>query len=150
MAEFVGTMNRLPGAMIDGSLVSVLGAQVPVRASVGRDAGDEVDVLVRPEGLAISQSPTGDGIVSSMTFRGSHTRLEVMLSTDLTVKVDTPSAEVGGVEVGSPVALSLTEKTVLVDRQRGPEESSQSEVQAGASAVAPPSSRFRRWGVPRR
>jgi len=57
VAEFVGTMNRIPGTLADGGArVDVLGATLPILGEppAGLDAGAPVDVLVRPEELQIA------------------------------------------------------------------------------------------------
>ena len=69
VAEFVGTMNRIPGAISDDGRVGLLGSVVDIRTAVagigvgaaGYPSGTPVDVLVRPEGLAVTPSPAGPG-----------------------------------------------------------------------------------------
>ena len=52
VAEFVGTMNRLPGVLESGgSAVTVLGSTVPVQG--GGPSSGAVNVLVRPENLTV-------------------------------------------------------------------------------------------------
>jgi putative spermidine/putrescine transport system ATP-binding protein len=74
VAEFVGTMNRIPGWMRNGR-VRLLGTEADVRTAVGavetRPSDPPVDVLVRPEGLAVTESDGGSGIVMTTTFMGS-------------------------------------------------------------------------------
>src|SRR5271170_6922713 len=78
VAEFVGTMNRIPGVIADDGQVGLLGSVVDIRTAVvgggtgmGRAAaypsGTPVDVLVRPEGLAVTPSTEGRGIVMTTT-----------------------------------------------------------------------------------
>ncbi len=50
------------------------------------------------------------------TFLGSLTRVSVLLSGDVTVQVDVPSAEAPA--PGSAVAVSMTEAPVLVTARR--------------------------------
>ncbi len=113
VAEFVGTMNRPPGQVVDGGQVKVLDTVVPVRSDAGDpgDSGDalvgEVDVLVRPEGLIIEAFPGGNGIVTDREFLGSVSRIGVRLSGDVTVKVDHPSTQSGDFVPGASVRISL-------------------------------------------
>ena len=77
--------------------MAALGATVPVEESVSELDGDgPVDVLVRPEGLRLQVAENGNGIVTTKTFLGSVTRVGVLLSGDIAVKVDQPSAEAAG------------------------------------------------------
>ena len=79
---------------------------MPVR---GRSVPDEtaVDVLVRPEGLAMEVVENGNGIVTTRTFLGSVTRVGVQLSGDVAVQVDQPSAEAAALAPGASVSVSL-------------------------------------------
>jgi putative spermidine/putrescine transport system ATP-binding protein len=115
VAEFVGTMNRLPRELTAGS-VRVLGADLPVRGD--RPAGPDVDVLVRPEGLRMTAVPNGNGIVTTATFLGSLTRVGVLLSGDVTVLVDQPSADAAAMPPGTSVQVSVVEAPVLVTARR--------------------------------
>jgi putative spermidine/putrescine transport system ATP-binding protein len=123
VAEFVGTMNRIPGAITDDGRVGLLGSVVDIRTTVlgtgpgggggGYPSGTPVDVLVRPEGLAVTPSPQGRGIVMTTTFLGSITRLGVLLDEDVMVYADLSNAVVA-VPTGSAVEVTLTERSVMV------------------------------------
>jgi putative spermidine/putrescine transport system ATP-binding protein len=108
VAEFVGTMNRLAGRLTSGGRVAVLGRELLARGTDGGLAGTEVDVLVRPEDLVLSPAPEASGIVTSVTFRGAQSRVEVLLSADLAVKVDVPSAQAVALSPGSLVEVELS------------------------------------------
>jgi putative spermidine/putrescine transport system ATP-binding protein len=97
VAEFVGTMNRIPGDIEGDGRVSVLGTALPIRA--GRPDGP-VDVLIRPEELRIAAAPGGNGIVTMATFFDSLTRISVLLSGDVTVQIDVPSVESAALSPG--------------------------------------------------
>ena len=118
VAEFVGTMNRIPGRMAVAGRVKVLGHEVSVRSSFCPRPEREVDVLVRPEALAVEPVADGDGIVMSATFRGAHSRLEILLHPEVSIRVDRPTAEVAAIELGSPVRVRLLDQAVLIDRRR--------------------------------
>jgi putative spermidine/putrescine transport system ATP-binding protein len=118
VAEFVGTMNRIPGELVGTDQVQALGTTVPVHGSRPEGAERDVDVLVRPEGLGIDAQPNGNGIVIDRTFLGSVTRIGVRLSGDVTVKVDQPSAEAGRFAPGESVQISLPGAAVLVAQRR--------------------------------
>ena len=120
VAEFVGVMNRIPGELQGGGTVAVLGSTVPVRArtvtspteAVGGDR--PVDVLVRPEGLTMQVGQNGNGIVTTRTFLGSVTRVGVLLSGDVAVQIDKPSAEAAALAPGTSVSVTLPPEPVLV------------------------------------
>jgi putative spermidine/putrescine transport system ATP-binding protein len=118
VAEFVGTMNRLPAKVVSPGKVAVLGREVAARGARASSSGEEVDVLVRPESLAVSIVPGANGIVTAVTFRGAQTRVDVLLWADVAVKVDMPSNEAIGMTVGSSVDVSLVPDEVLVDARR--------------------------------
>jgi putative spermidine/putrescine transport system ATP-binding protein len=117
VAEFVGTMNRIPGVM-DGNQVRVLGTAVGVRIPDGSNkglplSGSAVDVLVRPEGLAVDATPLGRGIVMSTTFLGSVTRLGVLLDEDVMVYVDQANS-FAPPTVGAAAEVTLRDQSVMV------------------------------------
>jgi putative spermidine/putrescine transport system ATP-binding protein len=107
VAEFVGTMNRIPGTYAGGDEVTCLGTTVAVHGDHSDVAAGDVDVLVRPEGLTIEAVPAGNGIVTDQTFLGSLTRLSVLLSGDLAVKVDKASTAAGGLTPGTSVQIGI-------------------------------------------
>jgi putative spermidine/putrescine transport system ATP-binding protein len=73
-----------------------------------------MDILVRPEGLGITASPAGNGIVVGRTFLGQLTRVSVRLSGDVVVQVDQQSTEASGITLGDPVDVSLAGAPVMV------------------------------------
>jgi putative spermidine/putrescine transport system ATP-binding protein len=114
VAEFVGTMNRIPGELAGPGQVRALGRVVPVGGERRAAGVSEVDVLVRPEGLRIEAAPGGNGIVTDRAFLGSVSRISVRLSGDVSVKVDYPSADAGAFVPGESVRISLAGAAVLV------------------------------------
>ena len=122
VAEFVGTMNRIPGELQGTDQVRALGTVVPVQpgpAPEGHEpAAAEVDVLVRPEGLRIEAVPGGNGIVTDRAFLGSVSRISVRLSGDVSVKVDQASTQAGDFTPGASVQISLPGTPVLVAARR--------------------------------
>jgi putative spermidine/putrescine transport system ATP-binding protein len=112
VAEFVGTMNRLPGETLGDGRVTALGVTVPVSGETDLRGG--VDVLVRPEGLRVVAVPGGNGIVTDKTFLGSLTRVSVRLSGDLLLKIDKSSSEAADLTPGTSVQVTLPDAPVLV------------------------------------
>jgi putative spermidine/putrescine transport system ATP-binding protein len=118
VAEFVGTMNRVPGRLDGPDEVSVLGVTVPVHGSTAAGLSGDVDVLVRPETLHVAVQEGGNGIVTDRTFLGSVTRVSVRLSGDVTVKVDRATAEAAEMLPGASVQVSLPGTAVLITERR--------------------------------
>ena len=113
VAEFVGTMNRLPAELGGGaSTVTVLGTTVPAQPG-GPDSGP-VDALIRPENLTVKAAEGGNGIVTNRTFLGAVTRVAVRLSGDTEVSVDVSSAVALEMSPGTAVEVSLPTAPVLV------------------------------------
>jgi putative spermidine/putrescine transport system ATP-binding protein len=121
VAEFVGTMNRIPGELTSGGQVSALSTVTDVQSGCADVPPGAVDVLVRPEGLRIAAVASGNGSVSHRTFLGSVTRVSVLLSGDVTVQVDLPSATAAPLAPGASVQVSLDGSSVQVtERSRQP------------------------------
>jgi putative spermidine/putrescine transport system ATP-binding protein len=114
VAEFVGVMNRLPGELQSGGTVTALDAAVPVMNQDADVSPGPVDVLVRPEGLTMAVIENGNGIVTTRTFLGSVTRVGVLLSGDVTVRIDKPSSEAAALAPGTSVQVGLPTDPVLV------------------------------------
>ena len=111
VAEFVGIMNRIPVGLLELLGASGLAADLTPRRE--RPAAG-MDILVRPEGLRITASPAGNGIVVGRTFLGQLTRVSVRLSGDVVVQVDQQSTEASGITLGDPVDVSLAGAPVMV------------------------------------
>jgi putative spermidine/putrescine transport system ATP-binding protein len=113
VAEFVGTMNRLPGRMSDQDTVEVLGVRRPVAGGPSQ-TGDAVTVLVRPEAVTVTADPSGPALVAVRTFHGAMTRLSVRLPDGDEVLADLPSPAASGLMPGATVTVSLVDSPVLV------------------------------------
>jgi len=112
VAEFVGTMNRLPAELsADGSTVTVIGVTAPAQPDA--PAGP-VDALIRPENLTVAPSEAGNGIVTVRTFLGAVTRVAVRLSGDTEVVVDIATTTAGELTPGTAVQVGLPPSPVLV------------------------------------
>ncbi|MGY1812031.1 ABC transporter ATP-binding protein [Blastococcus sp. SYSU D00820] len=111
VAQFVGTMNRIPAVLGDGD-VQFLG----VRREILGDTpppGPAV-ALVRPEALTVAADPRGEGRVVTRTFSGASTRLAVALPDGLEVQVDVASADSQGLTPGTAVTVTPAERPALV------------------------------------
>jgi putative spermidine/putrescine transport system ATP-binding protein len=110
VAEFVGTMNRLDATVGDGGSVRYGGTQLGVDAVRGRQSGERVLVLVRPESVTVEPlseggAPAGalSGRVLSGVFLGPVTRIKVETPEQGQISADVPSATAGRFNVGASV-----------------------------------------------
>ncbi|WP_406433536.1 ABC transporter ATP-binding protein [Streptomyces sp. NBC_00631] len=111
VAEFVGTMSRIPGTVKDGS-VEVLGQRLPADGQV--PGTGEVDVLVRPEAVQVRGDGAGTATVVATAFLGAVVRVTVRLADGTEAKADLPAHEAAELGAGSAVSVSLPERPVLV------------------------------------
>ena len=100
-------MNRIPGELPGAGRVAALGTVVPVHGDTGAGLSGDVDVLVRPEGLRSRSGAGGNGIVADLTFLGAVTRVSVLLSGDVTVKVDVPQRRRRGSSLASGTSVNV-------------------------------------------
>ncbi|MBZ4016415.1 ABC transporter ATP-binding protein [Streptomyces purpurogeneiscleroticus] len=116
VAEFVGTMNRIPGRLADDrTVVEVLGRRLPVDGEAPH--GPEADVLVRPEAVRVTTDPQGTAQVTGSAFLGAVTRLTVRLpdgSDGTEIKADLPTDSAAAFAPGTRVTVSLPDRPVLV------------------------------------
>ena len=111
VAEFVGTMNRLPATLSGGEVEvlavrrAVAGAAPPTRPVVA---------LIRPESLLVEADPAGDGRVVTRTFSGASTRLAIALPGGVEVRADVASAASQHLTPGTAVRVRPAERPVLV------------------------------------
>jgi putative spermidine/putrescine transport system ATP-binding protein len=111
VAEFIGTMNRLEGTVVDGG-VKHGDTTLQVDAARNRPAGERVLVLVRPETVEVVQANGAGGVntlvgdVVTQTFLGPVTRLKIV-GVGVDVIADVPTQTALGLPVGTRVAATL-------------------------------------------
>jgi putative spermidine/putrescine transport system ATP-binding protein len=112
VAEFIGTMNRLEGTIVDGG-VDHGGTMLRIDAAQERARGERVLVLVRPETVEVSAAGSDGGGVNTLvgnvvtqTFLGPVTRLKI-LGTGVDVIADVPTQKALSLPVGTHVAAVL-------------------------------------------
>ncbi len=121
VAEFVGTMNRLPGRISGAGVVEVGGQRLPVEGE-HPSTGTDVWVLARPEAVlasnAVRDGESGvlaaDALVQVATFLGATTRLTFTLPGGTDIKADLASHEAGAFPIGSTAIVRLADRAVLV------------------------------------
>lgn len=91
VANFIGETNIIDGKIVDEHTVRFEDKNFPCNIAKNFDAGDDVDVVIRPEDLDIVPRDQGmlKGIVKSQIFKGVHydTIVETRLGTSITVKM---------------------------------------------------------------
>jgi len=111
VAEFIGTMNRLEGTVVDGG-VDHGGTTLRIEAAQNRPRGERVLVLVRPETVEVERANGSGGTntlvgdVVTQTFLGPVTRLKI-LGDGVDVIADVPTQKALSLPVGTRVAAVL-------------------------------------------
>ena len=114
VAEFVGTMNRLPGVAEAGGLVRIGEQRLPVDGAVPA-TGTAVTALVRPEAVAVAAHAAGTHEVAVATFRGPTTRLRLRgLADGAELLADVASHRAGELTAGTRVTVQVREHPVLL------------------------------------
>ncbi|HZQ89060.1 MAG TPA: ABC transporter ATP-binding protein [Gaiellaceae bacterium] len=113
VAEFIGTMNRLEGTVVDPGTgtVETGGKTITVEAARSKPRGARVLVLVRPETVDVTAANgaganTFTGEVLTHTFLGPVTRLRIS-SDDASLIADMPTARAAALPPGSKVDAAL-------------------------------------------
>jgi putative spermidine/putrescine transport system ATP-binding protein len=114
VAEFIGTMNRLDAVVIDGGTGEVehAGMRLQVDAARGRQNGERVLVLIRPESLELEAQSNGAapnsfaGEVLTQTFLGPVTRLKV-IGSGTSLIADMSTARATALPVGARVMAKI-------------------------------------------
>ncbi|MBS2966189.1 ABC transporter ATP-binding protein [Actinocrinis puniceicyclus] len=119
VAQFVGTMNRVRGTMVDTDLVEVAGHRLPVDGE-RPVPGTKVEVLLRPEAVGLEAVPAraaadpAVGTVRTATFLGAITRIAVVLEDGTQVKADLPSHRASEFPAAGRARLVPAARPVLV------------------------------------
>jgi len=113
VAEFVGTMSRIPCRRLDDGTVEVLGRRHPVDGDL--PVVGELHVLVRPENVNLVPDANGPALVVAASFLGAITRLTVRLADGTEIKADLPTESAAALPIGGSAALTLPDRPVLVD-----------------------------------
>ncbi|MFJ2025031.1 ABC transporter ATP-binding protein [Streptomyces sp. NPDC087897] len=113
VAEFVGTMNRLPGRLTGTGSVEVAGSALPVDGEAPAGSGP-VEVLLRPEGIRVQADPDGTATVVSASFLGSVTRVLLDLPDGTAVKADLASRDAADLLPGVRATVAPVPRPVLV------------------------------------
>ncbi|MFE4620220.1 ABC transporter ATP-binding protein [Streptomyces sp. NPDC056747] len=111
VAEFIGTMNRIPGRADGDGTVDVLGVRLPVEGPAG---SGPVTALVRPEALEIEAEDGGTGRIVATAFHGPTTRVRVALADGTDVKADVPTHAAAALTPGTTVTVRPRQRPVVL------------------------------------
>ncbi|MFL5952665.1 MAG: ABC transporter ATP-binding protein [Gaiellaceae bacterium] len=112
VAEFIGTMNRLEATIVADGEVEHAGMRLHVDAARGRQNGERVLVLIRPESLELEAATNGgapntfSGEVLTQTFLGPVTRVKVS-GGGTSLIADMSTARAAALPVGARVTAKI-------------------------------------------
>ena len=115
VAEFVGTVNRLRGVVVDSETVDVeLVGKVAYRSGQAMNPGSRVQVLIRPESLGVTPANDDGAEVLSRSFLGASTKLSIRNPSGNAIVVEVSVAEAAGVADSANVKLFARGEALLV------------------------------------
>jgi putative spermidine/putrescine transport system ATP-binding protein len=122
VAQFVGSVSRLPGQVVASGTVDLLGHRITVPPGSGaeRPIGTEVEVLVRPESVRIRPAPDGPAIVARAAFLGATVRVVATLPNGVQVTSMLPASEGYTLPAGARVDVELLGDVLFVVDRKGP------------------------------
>jgi putative spermidine/putrescine transport system ATP-binding protein len=114
VAEFVGTMNRLPGTMVADGVR--LFSQVVAVDGARPAPGTAVRALLRPEAVLVQPAGgrSGDAVIRTATFYGAITRLRMTGQDGEEILADVGSHRAADFPAGGRVDISVLDRPVLV------------------------------------
>ncbi len=89
VAEFVGAADFLPGLVTPEGVVTEVGV---FRNVEGREPGEKVKVMIRPDDITFVPAPDGEAVIVRRYFRGSETLYCLGLASGRRVHSSQPSA----------------------------------------------------------
>jgi putative spermidine/putrescine transport system ATP-binding protein len=115
VAQFVGSVSRLPGHVVGPGTISLLGSNVPAQRGVGAlGVGTPVDVLVRPESIRIRPSASGAAVVARVSFFGATVRVVATLPEGVEVASTLPAGDGAFLPAGARAHIELTDDVLFV------------------------------------
>jgi iron(III) transport system ATP-binding protein len=131
VAQFVGTMNFLPGEIIDGDRVRVGGLDLRCDRIDGTPVGTEVQVCLRPEDVAVrnlrDETPNRTLMaVEAIEFLGSFCRATLASpeigGPPLIGEFSINAVREMGIEAGGSLTVALPPERLLLFRTPTPEQ----------------------------
>jgi putative spermidine/putrescine transport system ATP-binding protein len=115
VAQFVGSVSRIPGHVAGPRTVNLLGSDISVQSGVGGLAvGSPVDVLVRPESIRIRPSVAGTAVVARVSFFGATVRVVASLPEGVEVASTLPAGDGAFLPAGARADVELTDDILFI------------------------------------
>lgn len=112
VADFVGLGSMVPATVIDASTLDTEFGQVQGYLSPSLSAGEEVDLLVRPDDIPHDDSSPITALVEEKRFRGAEFLYKLRLQSGSHVLCYAPSHH--NHQIGEPIGISLDLKHLVV------------------------------------
>jgi putative spermidine/putrescine transport system ATP-binding protein len=120
VAEFVGSVNRVNGVVAESGkvVVDALGVvDFHARGNSGFSRGDAVEVLIRPEAIALTQDATGGCSIVGQSFLGASVKVKVATPGGSILTCELSPAEASQLDFGATMALSMKGSALLLSRR---------------------------------
>lgn len=115
VAQFVGSVSRLPGHIVGPGTVNLLGSNRPVTHAVGAlGVGSPIEALVRPESIRIRPSASGSAVVARVSFFGATVRVVATLPEGVEVASTLPASEGAVLPAGARADVELTDDVLFI------------------------------------
>ena len=116
VAEFVGSVSRLPGQVTEPGKVQAAGCvfSAPRNGGAELPVGSAVYALVRPENVRLRPSPAGAAVVARASFLGATVRVVATLPDGVEVSSTLPAAEGSSLFPGSRADVELLDDVLFV------------------------------------
>ena len=116
VAQFVGSVSRLPGEVVATGRVDLMGSVLAVPPGAGAElpVGTAVYVLVRPESVRLRPSATGTAVIARSSFLGATVRVVATLPAGVEVSSTLPAAEGSALPPGSRADVELLNDVLFV------------------------------------
>jgi putative spermidine/putrescine transport system ATP-binding protein len=117
VAQFIGSINRIPSKLINGKKLVLFGREHVVSERSIVDSGvDDIYALLRPESISLAAGTTGDsqGKILRKSFLGANTTVFVKLFDGTEVSIHLPVSESEQYLPGQGVVLESKVESVMV------------------------------------
>ena len=120
VAEFVGSVSRVPGRLVAPGTVDVLGHRLTIPATSGAalPVGTDVNVLVRPESVRVRPAAEGPAVIARASFLGASVRVVAALPDGVEVSSVLPAAAGYALPAGARADIELLGDVLFIVERR--------------------------------